>query len=478
CSEDKPKCEYCSHTGKDCEYPDVIRLMMDTNEKRLRSIQLKRQQISDQDENDDAIPTSRMLERMTSGFVPIKNEQDFFHLTNDLILIQSTTQLGISKFELRLLKFFNSSCVNIFSYGELNPDIHRIWTTHVPKLFVQSELLRKSIYSFACICLFPLCDLADLCVKDDAESDIKFSDKYGSIIYDPKKKALKSKPLPKELANSLYVRTTDYFLDAVATKNDILTKQSQLHTDEPMYGPFMMDSVTANELAITSVIIFSFLGVHPHRLLPLISFEGEADFLSISKGVCTTIVATAPLVRNSVYGAMFDYDGNRITPPLKKTNYRLILTLKDDLEFEYSCKDFNSTTAEEYQILQDSVMLLHSCIHRAVTKKYPVPVYKWIILLEGDFHRLVYKQTYFALRMVYIHACLMALTRFHVFNEANLWVDYMNWFKRYNVKLFNGWKYETDQSLYTLIFDKQYSFGRRSYATLGEFDPDFLASIL
>ncbi|KAK6199305.1 uncharacterized protein RJT21DRAFT_45719 [Scheffersomyces amazonensis] len=402
------------------------------------------------------------------------HERDYTHsLTEQLLLTQATTQLGISKFELRLLDFFNSYCIFGFSFG-VHPQIHRAWKNEIPRLFMHSELVRNSVLSYASLNLFPLCDLEYVFSQDESMSKIKFNSNVESIY---KGKVGLIDDGEDDAQENIYIKASNYFSDTLMMKNQLLAKQKEI-----FYGPSFIEVGPATELFVSSVLIFSFLALHPHKLVPLVSFnedEHEPDFLSICKGIRQTIVAYSAAITNSPFGLLFIFDTGKKVPSIKECSYPLIVSLIRDLNAEFDNKDLTSTSTHEYQVLRETIEVLHECMYKATSFGYPVPVFRWILIIPHEFRQLVYQKNFFALRLIYVFASLCSMTRFQLFRDSNMWVDYMEWYKSYNFKLYNGaWKYSLDDRLYYLAEIKSFRFGLLQRLDLSDFDPEFLAQVV
>ena len=107
---------------------------------------------------------------VSNNEVPDINPYHYDKLSRDLVLTNSTSMLGITRFELRLLQFLIKS-VSIFSFG-VNKNIHNTWKYKVPYLFLESELVRKSMFALSAMGLLTTLDLDEL-QSIDADEDEK-----------------------------------------------------------------------------------------------------------------------------------------------------------------------------------------------------------------------------------------------------------------------------------------------------------------
>ncbi|KAK6462080.1 hypothetical protein DFJ63DRAFT_141271 [Scheffersomyces coipomensis] len=466
CDEGKPKCEYCTHTDRECVYPTPKILPPSSiRKKRPYRRHIKPYDEVDEDEELDDLSLMMANAMVLEDQPPSPVDLEYHLLKEEASLNQFTTQLSISKFELRLLSFFNNYCINLFSFGH-NPEIHDVWSNKVPQLFMSSELVRNSIYSFASVNLFKLCDLENLRIQDEIDSDVKFEKE---LSYDSMSFIKKSSV---EQQTNLYIKTTNYFMNTISRKNQLISQ---------FYGPVIMDGDVAKELLVSSILIFAFLGIHPHKLLPLISFrDDESDFLSVCKGIRETIISCSPVIRQTSFQGLLSYQKTqtRQSPFSKDSTYPVVVYFRKDLDEAY----FDDPTNNEYNGIIDALDVLQECIFKVQKFKYHVPLYIWIISLPYSFHDLVYTKNLHALRLLYIFSSLCIMGRFHMFNASNIWIDYMFWYRRYNIELFDGWKFEMDENLFTLAFIKNYRFSNVNLnlngVTMVNFDPNLIAAVI
>ncbi|KAK6199304.1 uncharacterized protein RJT21DRAFT_115097 [Scheffersomyces amazonensis] len=474
CDENKPRCEYCQHTNRECKYPSTFRFVQSPRTKQ-------RNRLKNLEEIFDLV--DNLVFRSKNRQYPYHRiaiaDQDLkeTNLTNELILNQTTAQLRISKFELRLLNFFHNVSIHIFSHG-LGKEAYDVWAKHVPNLFLQSPLVRNSIYSFASISLFPLCDLQGLRKIDDVESRVKFN---LDISFDECRYNTNDK-----ITNSLYIKTATYFMNTISGKNRLIAKKNQLEKDQEdiFNGPYLVDKQTAKELVISSILIFSYLGVHPHNLIPLVNFDTgdqqvESDFLSISKGIGHTTYSCIPTIRQTEFKPLFSYNNDLSNK--KIPDYPIITILSEDLQSEYAIdNEIFTKDSLEYEVLRKSIDLLKGCIYKVIKQNFPVPLFRWILSPTQGFNQLVYQKNYYALRILYVFSCLSTMWRFHVFKDNNIWVDFVNWYGNHTFEIYgqDNWKYPVDRCLYNLALKKRYTFTPGVYSEFEDFDPELLDQVL
>ncbi|CAI5760671.1 unnamed protein product [Candida verbasci] len=441
CSETKPSCEYCVHTQRICQYPKPKPLKKDLKKSKLSKIDTEEEIIIDIDKD-----FSLSSELFGSSEVQLlkKNlqyyyEKPFQHdiLTRNLVLTQATSMLNISRFELRLLNFFDNECINLFSYG-INEGIHNTWKYKVPYLFLESELVRQSIFSFAALGLSTTFELDVLQDIDSIDSDTNF------------KQTFKFDQLDK---SNIFLTTTTYFLEVLTKTRNIMSNSD------------LKDPPVAKELTVSSVLLFAFLAVHPHKMVPLINFNKDnetADLLSIAKGVRYTIVECGPTILNSELSGLLFYRGiDKMDPPsLNKCQFPIIRNLMDDL---YKFNDHEHTISKD-AVIEESIDLLMKAIYGVSFFKFPVPLYRWLMIISDQFRELLYLKHPFGLKVLYIHSALSSIARFQFYNDHNIWRDYMIWY------LDNGYFTGDDHYLSYLCIEKHFLI--EDFTKFPEFDPE------
>ncbi|KAK6456024.1 uncharacterized protein RJT20DRAFT_41213 [Scheffersomyces xylosifermentans] len=460
CDESKPKCEYCIHTNRICVYPQskAKRKGKKSYPSPGSSSESSVEYIEREVEDINVRESMLRDRRAKSGTL--------FTFNQLAALNRTTSQLSISTFELRLVKFFNEYCVYLFSFG-VNEGIHNVWKNYVPSLFLQSRLVRDSIYAFSAINMFPLYDLDLVKHQDDLHGRMQVEKIKDStrISYNPN--------ISNGDEDSIYVRTAKYFISSVNKTNTIIGS----NIIGPM-APASVSDITAKELVISGILTFSFLAIHPHKLVPLVDFSPErSDYLSICKGIRATLQMCGPTLLKTDFRGLFSYsEGEIFAAPLKESTYPLIMKLKKELEDIYQSNEFDSGMTAEYETFLAVIDIFNRAMHTSTKFNYPVPVYRCILLFPVHFHAMVYEKNFFALRLVYIFAGLATVMRFQLFDDSNMWLDYMNWYKEYNLENFgNTWKYKLDKDFYTVAVTNFFSFRNVDFSYLSSFDPELLS---
>lgn len=364
--------------------------------------------------------------------------------TSDLMLTQASSLLGISRFELKLVDFFNRECINLLSFG-VNRGVQRTWEFEVPHIFLQSELLRQSIFSFSAIGLMTTLNIG-----------------IDELYYQDNNDIAQLQLSHKSARDYLFTKTTDYFMNALAET----TKSVAL-------GP-NISPLRAKELFTSSILIFAYLGIHPHKLLPLISFSRtETDLISITKGMRTVFVECVPIIARTELHQLLLWGDNQeiISPPhnFKSSPYPIIKTLRDDLYALVGNSSLDLETMDKIEIYKSGIEFLNKALFECMHFKFPIPLYRWVLLLPNEFRELLYIQDEFTLRLLFIFSCLCSICRFQLYDENNMWNDYVEWYVNGYKRGYLGDTGGLDACLYELAMVKKFRFDQ--FDSIGHFDP-------
>ncbi|RLV92006.1 hypothetical protein JA1_003391 [Spathaspora sp. JA1] len=401
CDEAKPSCEYCAHTNRDCIYPTP----------GVRG----------------ASQSSTTTPETSRSASPISRSPEPIEIVNprrDLSLMQTTTILNVTPFELRLLKYFDHRCIDFFSFG-VNSKVHDTWKFKVPQLFSSSDLVKQSIYSFSGMTLL-------------TEMELSGSVEGNALI-----------PI-YEIKSKLLERTLAYFTKTLYQSRSSLTEMNTENQEK------------IKEMVISSILIFAFLGVHPYKLLPVISFDkSQPDLVSISRGIHEVIRVSVPVLLKSNLKELFIFKDLQVVPTMDSTSYPIITQLLQDLskaELPY----------DERKIIQRAIQDLHDAIYAVMYFKYPIPLFRWILIISDSYRDLLYQKHEFSIRLLYVFSSLCLIYSFHMFKETNMWIDYIRWFKKYSEDTHGGFVYDLDKWLYEIGVVRMVRIYK--YNDVGDFD--------
>lgn len=395
CNEAKPSCEYCADTGRNCEYvtPSVKRV-------KLNSF------VADARFPDWALDVALNV-RHSSVVLPHKQRKQLVRYPAPRRLVYCTSRvLKVSNFELRLLHFFEHYCIPLFSMN-VHKKVELVWRNEIPKLWNSSTLIRQAVYLFSALNLWPLCDLKQLAATSIVDVDQIGDCKHYTSIIDPD-----SNPN----GGNLYVQTIEYFASCLESSIDnigYLLRQGKA-----------ISTFKSAEILVSGILIFSFLGMHPHRIVPLISFDrSETDLLQICDGLRITYVMNIQILLHSPYNGLFLSD--ECMEPTVSPKYPIIENLK------YRLDELPDDNCNKKVYLQ-AITLLETCLFRSVTLNYARPLFRWI-LMQDELTVLARANDRFALKILFTFACLCRICKFHLYPAVNMWQDYIEWYKQDNI---------------------------------------------
>lgn len=411
--------------------------------------------------------------------------------------------LNISKFEYRLLHFFQSFCVPLFSFN-VNMEIDRVWRYEVPKLWQNSILVRQAVFLFSALNLWPLVDggnsLFVESIGNDELSSLLGAQSESEIM---EKMIAGASPYFSRTAQgkegSLFEKTTSYFINSLQNTAQKLADSEQLVASAEQEGlPTFASGMQmaredelvfkSAELVVSGVLIFSFLGLHPHKLIPLICLDDplddgmpQTDLLSICGGIHNTIIASSPSLLDSAFKGMFRDVERRSKLPDDHKSSPIIQKLKDSLTewiiINHHDELIDSESSEIIEIFKDSIKLMDICFYRMVELNYPIPLFRWILSLDNRFRDILRNKNQLALKILFYYATLCVICRFHLFKHSNIWLDFMIWYKEYNMSSYGGWLYSDDLNLYNFVFEKDLLFELIRFSDIAKLDPDELSSM-
>lgn len=374
-------------------------------------------------------------------------ETQHVELSKNLVLTQATSILELSKFELRLLRFFDEKCANLFSHG-VDEKVHKVMKEKVPYLFLQSELVRKSIFCLSAMAMSSIVDL-EMVQKTDIFEDERSLER----IYNTNKSD----------HNSLYSKNLEYFLDVISNTRKLIEVGSEITPT----GMNLNDPSIAKEMAISSILIFCYMGITPHKIVPIIDFSKRTpDLIQIAKGMRSAFQICMPIILESELSPLLGHQPipTPQTPTLKLCTYPMIVELKLGLEEYYNSDEISLEISNEILGLEDTLRLLILCIYTCSTLTLPLPMYRFLFLLPDHFRDLLYKKHKFALRILFIYSALCAMVKCDFDAHTNVYRDFMLWYSKEGYMV-----HDMDNRLYDAIFFKNY--GCISYYEFDNLDP-------
>ncbi|CCE86134.1 Piso0_005784 [Millerozyma farinosa CBS 7064] len=449
CNEARPTCEYCEHTGRVCTYAVVDKSTID-----------KRALVGSK-----GVKKNHLAEWQAMGSRSFAGQQK---------INQTSAIMGLSMIELKLLSFFNTHCVQLLSFGvELGVD--HVWRHEVPKLFMGSEMLRNGIYSFAALNLWPRQNVYD--PLDDMQITQSLKKGHGGSCGELMSK-LTSVLVHRYDDNgvpqgSLLELTTNYFQQCI---------EENLRSITVCVAPGSEDAIIfsnkdrAAEVVTSCLLLFSYLCLHPHRIVPLVSFEPDTyglDLISICLSFSKIFRGTFELLLDSQYRGIFTRMASLKNVTVMPNTFPLVEHLFRTLNDGYSSVisndseiDIRSPKMEEYQAIKHGARLLNMSLHHADTMRYPIPLFVWILLMDDPLCHLIKTKNHHALYLLYVYASLCCLSSFNLTGYESVFRDFVCWCHE-NMNLD-----ETGTKLYYLSLSDDYELDFCTISPFKTFDLD------
>lgn len=387
-----------------------------------------------------------------------------------------------------------------------NPGMEKVWKCEVPILWQQSELVRHSVFLLTAMILWNICDLEAMYKEDydpnefsgrsdfssgndttrsdtQIESINSASTSTGSIECDVRpnfpltpgqidefKQATREEfgidtDNVEQMKDLLFTKLNEYFMKCLNRTYKVMeTIQRQDMSVRNQYQ--------AAEIVISGILLFSFLALQPHGLVPLMTFDPKiTDLVSMVKGMNVSMGKSFPLLYNSGYSGLFHASEHLFPPTLTEDDaYPICQNLRSNLE-EYL--EANSTvTLEERSHFEEALRLLDIVFYRTIEMKNPLPILRYIFLFDiWILDDAKINRNVFSLKILFTYAALCIMSKLRLFSEANIYIDYLHWYKEFNLELFGEWRYPDDEAFYDLIVIKGLVIDDNNYDVLKTFDP-------
>lgn len=362
CDERRPHCEYCTHTRRQCIYPeDETSVVVNKNSCSLNAV---------------------------------------------------LVQLSLTRFETRLVHFFFNYCIPMLSYGQI-PTIEYAWKAEVPRIFVALEAVRLALFAFLSINLWPCVDMAEVQSEDRLVEIRHMNSPRGQLLMDPS-------ALESALSADLYKQTLGYF-DKALKKSLSLTKHLKSSASVDDHGEFM----------ILGILLFGFLGIHPYKVMPLITFDVidgdylrpvETDFLSYARSFNRMASTSLEVMSSHSIGSILSLSNESF--PFQHI-YPLVENLHHEMALYYPFDEISSLNQEEVAAYTQTINVLQLLLELSVLRRYPLPLILWMEFFPDLIHVHIRQRHPLALHFVFMYAWFCIIIRFNLYEKENLWFDFI-----------------------------------------------------
>lgn len=406
CNEARPTCEYCAHTNRECIYDDTCEIS----------------------------PSSVSKRSFSESAIWLKQGK----------LNALRNHIGITAFEFQLLRYFDEI---IIPKKIKDAAAQRLWLVQVPQLFLGSPLVRNSLLSLSAVSVRGLCDLTSWVEVAEVDGEAR-----GMAL-----SAMSDTPNSRQ---NLAAMIDTYYMSTVKHMSEIMgelsTGKKKIATVEE-----------AAELTFSGSMFFTFLALQSNNLLPLLSFNpAQPDLISICQGVKETLMMCYPILLGTSYSALFQ-SKDFPTIPESTTKYPFVEYLKECAQQLHSNGDLTET---QLKYFSNSLQMLEVLFTASVAHKSSLLLYRWVFLIDSEVFRYTRSgKLYLGFKLLYAYCCLNIFCKFYTSRTANMWLDYIEWYKVYSLQ--NGrWRDKFDENLYRMVH-ANFLFSSNDLSILNRFLP-------
>lgn len=298
---------------------------------------------------------------------------------------------------MRLLKFFDSACIPLFTF-HVNMTADHLWRTHLPPLFAKLKCVRNAVFAFACLNLWRFVNVDQVLLEESKNWEAASEGEFDHVY--------RSDAVVK--GETLFTTTHAYFQEAIS--------ETSRHIGEKTDSSFM-----EGPLFFSSLLVYAYLGLHPYSVLPLVLWEENvADFISIAVALRRVFAETS--FQSSFEGLVFD----AYSATMRRTVVGEVL--KSELFDLFDFSEATSESCHDFEVVKQVIGLLDKCIASAIERGYPVPMYRFLFMLTPDFKALIKGNNWLALRTLFIYCVFAIYGGFHLLMELNMWREFAQWF--------------------------------------------------
>ncbi|CAH6723330.1 hypothetical protein CLIB1444_14S01662 [[Candida] jaroonii] len=482
CNEDKPSCDYCVSTNRECVYEPLVSVPTPKPVVKRKSTRKLKYSL---DNGPTTNPSNSISESVGDSLVvsetsrgAIGREEDFLldnlhPQNNDIINTQlalatsdfnsMTYQLGMTRFELRLTKFFSSY------FLDKRIEIHQLdegLRSRIISKWNSNKTLQNIIYGISTMLLYKECDVSKI-LTEDKEVDSKMNADFRIITNNNRL--------------DLYLKSLNYFQEMI--------KLMQQKIDELIHSDNNFGSLEDGiEHVIISILMFLFILMEPFKLVPLISFDNEPDVLVFCAGISHSIFPISEklmflthdrknLAKYKDIMLIFQDDLSH-----KEVNYPLTRQLLGDF---HSCRiadGFKIFPGEESELSMNDIhhayllpiYRLDVCIDKVMKLNNSTYLFRWIFLMTKVSYNRMKEKDFFGLKLLFIYCCVCLWCGIDYYNknDSNPLVDYVLFYKKHNFDTYGEWKQPSDKFYYELTIDQQFVFPNYSFDILNHFTPE------
>ncbi|CAM9012594.1 unnamed protein product [Wickerhamomyces anomalus] len=400
CNEDKPECEYCIQTGKECFY------------------QVKESKNSSQKANKkkpDNTPTVVENQITSIDNKPLKR------------LNSISFQLNISKFELQLLKLYVDFGGNFLSVKGVDMISSQFWREEIPKLWSCSDLIKNALYSVTSARL-----LANYDYDESQEIYIENEDQ-------------KSNPLVPYTIN-LTKQTLRYTKETLE-----LIEMYQLMIDDEALNADETKDILGQILVAKKLCAFSnILLPRPKQNVGLTRLKDSSlvNHMLVANNFIQIFDKYGPMVKNTKFSKVF-------APafiPLKEyieIYQNMEIFLINHLE-NYISEKVDASDLLQFTY-QTALSKLENACHQTLYFTYTIFLCRSMsyMSIDIDYINLIKKEDHIAMKILFYACCLSAIFHHQSFHWDGVYNEFLEFYVSHSRENFDGeWEDDVDKNIY------------------------------
>lgn len=417
CNEDKPYCEYCVQTGRQCIYEFKQNASkIDKKEKPSRT----------------NVQINTKTHSAASDLAVININDKRLRKLNSM-----SCQLNVTKLELKLLKYYIEFGPTFLSYNVTKSSFN-FWCEVVPKLWCTSDLVKTSLYAVSSARLLASygTESNQRILIEDGEISENSGDSQGICLND---EAAKYMEKTTELIE-LYQIVLDNPTDTLSDRQDILGQlliAKKLNT-----GSLLILPRDENYMHTKRVKDFAIFGLmcSTHRF-----FNAFQVHIPILNGSKYSDVFDPEIIPNE------DFDQHFKNVPLCFVKH---------LETYVSSKISPSDVLQITYL--DAICRLENGCNQAIYFTYPVALLRTIIYLsiDMDFIKLLEKEDHLAMKIMFYVCSLNSIFHYKFCERSGIHNELLTYYKEYSNEKFKdngGWEDEVDKNIYSWVVARSQS---------------------
>lgn len=372
CGEQKPSCEYCEHTGRECVY------------------------------SQQSISKTRSKKPNFDHIQELHNSSGFVLQNKTLQKLNSMTlQLNVSSFELRLLNAYKSVAPE-FAAFKLHQDAVDFWTVDIPHIWSSSALIKKALYTLTSVGMLSKYDLSsieNICLSNED------SENGNQDLVPPAKINIFNE------ANKYYKETSDLIDKFVS----ILPKCTPQETAE-----IVGQIVVAESALLASITIFPSLS------------NGSKD---LKKCGVFTVFEIVRRFTDFGKKYIFYLFNTRYEKMLSMRKQQVEITKPNEFPFVNHLRDYVTKHVDPLDTLQitflHAIARIETDSYRALVFDYPIPLSAPLAELSADedYMNALKSENSSALKIMFYFCSICSILDLKMFKDNSIWDEFIECYK-------------------------------------------------